>query len=296
MTDDTRSRWENWQLYRREWSRHPWAANNQRRRTAVVLPPPGLALTVLSTWPQSVQIVASGLLVGQVVTITRTPAGSTTATAVRGANGVTMTAGTLLKVDAEAPFGTLLTYRLTVDGIVTAIATVTLALTGGKVALTDAISGDSAEVVVLAWPEKKWDRNSSVFAVAGRNIVVTGQASGFTGTIDLFVETDDAKQNVFSLFQAATSGIVQIRQDGTYDGVDAYLSALSYSEQRYSQDGSDERRILSLDVVETGAWAPTLESPGFTLDDIKAAYVGLTYTDLAAAYSTLLDLALGSFS
>jgi len=297
MTDDLRSRSENWQLYRRDWSRQQWIANHLfRKRNAVALPQPGLSLTLLSTWPQSVQVTAGGLTAGQVVTINRTPAGSTTAVTMRGADAVTMTTDTLTKVDAEAPFGTALTYRLIVDGVTTAIAITTLTLTGGKVALTDAISGDAAEVVVLAWPEKKWERASSVFAVGGRNIVVSGQAAGFTGTIDLFTETNDAKHNVFELFQSATSGIVQIRQDGTYDGVDAYISALSFSEQRYSQDGSDERRILSLDVVETGAWAPTLESPGFTLDDIKAAYVGMTYTDLAAAYGTLLDLALGDFS
>jgi hypothetical protein len=208
---------------------------------------------------------------------------------------VTVTADTLSKVDDEAPFGVLLTYILTVDGVDVASATTTLTLAGGKVALSDAISGDSAEVVVLAWPSKRRERNSSVYAVGGRNIVVSGQRGGFSGTIDLFTETDDSKNNVLDLLQNATSGIIQIRQAGPYDGVDCYVSVLSDDEQRYSQDGSDERRIVSLDVVETGAWAPTLESPGFTLDDIKAAYVGLTYADLAAAYSTLTDIALGSF-
>jgi hypothetical protein len=195
---------------------------------------------------------------------------------------VTVTADTLSKVDDEAPFGVLLTYILTVDGVDVASATTTLTLAG-------------AEVVVLAWPSKRRERNSSVYAVGGRNIVVSGQRGGFSGTIDLFTETDDSKNNVLDLLQNATSGIIQIRQAGPYDGVDCYVSVLSDDEQRYSQDGSDERRIVSLDVVETGAWAPTLESPGFTLDDIKAAYVGLTYADLAAAYSTLTDIALGSF-
>lgn len=293
MTDDTRSRWEKW---RRNYVPHHQIANRLRARTAISLPPPSISLVVLSTWPETVQVLASGLSAGQVALVTRTPAGSTTATTVRGFDNVTTTTRSLLMVDAEAPFGVLLTYALIVDEVAVATATVTLTLSGGKVALTDAISGDAAEVVVLAWPEKRWERPSSVFSVAGRNIVVSGQVSGFTGSIDLFVETIETKRNVLNLLETATGGIVQIRQPGPYDGVDAYFSALSFSEQRYSQDGTDERRILSLDVVETTSWAPTLDSSTFTLGDIAFAYPGGTLQAIANDYLTLQDLAMGDFS
>jgi hypothetical protein len=207
-----------------------------------------------------------------------------------------MTTSLLLTIDNEAPFGVPLTYSLTVDGVVTSTATVTLTLVGGKVALTDAISGESAEVVVLAWPERTWTRNSTVFAVNGRNVVVTGQNSGFTGTIELFTETNDSRNSVLDLLSNATSGIVQIRQDGSYDGVDAYISPLSVVDRRWSQDGSDERRIISVDVVQTGAWGSTLAASAFDLGDIADFYTGETLADFAGDYATLLAAALGSYS
>jgi hypothetical protein len=209
-----------------------------------------------------------------------------------------MTSDALVRADAEAPFGVELTYYLTVDGqdLDTVVYTYTLA--GGKVALSDAISGDAAEVVILAWPGKRRERASSVFAVAGRNIVVSGQRGGFSGTLDVFTETDDAKLNLLDLLQNATSGVLQIRSDRslTSEGVDAYFSVLADDENRWSLDGSDERRIVSLDVVETEPWAPTLDSSTFTYADVAAFYTGDTYADLAADFATYLDVALGDFS
>jgi len=256
---------------------------------------PVLSLTVQGTYPNRVLVVVTGLDVGRLVSITRTPAGSTTRTTIRGANGITTTTDTLVLADAEAPFGVLLTYTLIIDQVDYATATVTLSLT--KAVLTDAISGDAAEVVVLAWPEKRTDRTASVFPVGGRNVVVSGQVGGFTATIDLFVETDDSKNNVLALLRDATSGVVQLRSDQslTSDGFDCYIVAMSWSEQRYSQDGTDERRIISMDATETTPWGGTLESATFNLGDIALAYLGRTLQDIASDYATLLDIALGSF-
>lgn len=255
-----------------------------------------LALTLQTVYPNRVLVSVTGLTVGQLVWITRTPAGSTTPVAVRGASALTATSSTLVLADSEAPFGVLLTYVLNVDQINVASATITLSL--DKVALSDAISGDAAEVVVLAWPEKRTERTASVFSVGGRNVVVSSQVGGFTGTVDIFVETDQSKNNVLNLLRGATSGIIQLRSDQslTSDGVDCYFVAQSWSEQRYSQDGTDERRIISMDVVETTTWAPTLDSSTFTLADIAAAYPGGTLQDISDDYSTLLALALGDFS
>jgi len=292
MTDDTRSRWENWQLYRRD--RHA-AYRTYALQRRISMPRPSFSLTIQPTYPNRVLVSVVGLEVGQLVTITRTPAGSTTRTTIRGADAITATGSTLVLVDAEVPFGVQLTYYLTVDQLDVASATTTVSLTG--VALSDAISGDAAQVVILAWPEKRTERTASVFAVGGRNIVVSGQIGGFSSTIDLFTETDDSKNNVLELLTSATSGILQLRSDQstTSDGVDCYIVATAWGEQRYSQDGSDERRIISLDVVSTTPWGPTLESSTYTLQDIADAYAGSALADLAADYTTLLDLALGTF-
>jgi hypothetical protein len=209
-----------------------------------------------------------------------------------------MTTVTAVATDAEQPFGVLLTYYLTIDGFDNDTATITTNLSGGKVALTDAISGDSAEVVVLSWPSKKRTRKSSVFEVGGRNVVVSGHRSGFSGTIELFAETTDSVNGILDLIENATSSILQIRQSGTYDGFDSYISVLSDDEVRYSQDGSDERRILALEVVEVERWADVLGSSSeFDLADIYAAFPPPDdLADLASAYATLLDISLGNFS
>jgi hypothetical protein len=262
-----------------------------------------ITLTELTeAWPSRVRILASGLAEGQVVTVSRTTPSSTARTIVRGAELVEVDDSNLILNDLEQPYGTLLTYYLTIggelDGVDNDTATITTTLEGGKVALTDAISGDAAEVVVLGWPSKRRERQSSVFAIGGRNIVVSGQRSGWSGTIELFTETDESKASVLEILDSATSGILQIRQSGTYDGVDSYFSVLVDEEQRYSQDGSDERRIISLDSVETTAWASALPSADlFDLDDIATVYFGLTLDDLEDDYpGTLLDIALGDFS
>jgi hypothetical protein len=253
-------------------------------------------------WPSRVRILASGLAEGQVVTVSRTTPSSTVRTIVRGAELVEVDDSNLILNDLEQPYGTLLTYYLTIggelDGVDNDTATITTTLEGGKVALTDAISGDAAEVVVLGWPSKRRERQSSVFAIGGRNIVVSGQRSGWSGTIEVFTETDESKANVLDMLDSATSGILQIRQSGVYDGVDSYFSVLVDEEQRYSQDGSDERRIISLDSVETTPWASALPSADlFDLDDIATVYFGLTLDDLEDDYpGTLLDIALGDFS
>lgn len=282
------------------------------RRFAAILPPPApprvwirrgfkeplFTLTVQDVYPNRVLISADRLEVGQVVSVTRTVAGSTVRTAVRGGDDVAVTSDALVLVDAEAPQGVLLTYRLTVDNVDYGSASLTLTLAGGRVALSDSISGNAAEVVILAWPEKRVERSSSVFPVGGRNIVVSGLSSGFTSTVDLFVETDASKNNVLDLLRNATSGILQLRSDqsATSDGADCYFAATSWNESRYSQDGTDERRIISVDVVETGPWGPGFSVPGFTLQDLADSYPNETLADLAADYTTLLSIALGDFS
>lgn len=173
----------------------------------------------------------------------------------------------------------------------------TVALAGGKVVLSDAVSGAAAEVVVLAWPDKRRARRTSVYAVGGRNIVVSGPRGGFESSLELFVETEEQRVAVDDLLQTATSGILQIRQPGGYYTVDCYVAIPVDTETRWSQDGSDERRVITLDVIETRPWAPKLASSTFTLGDIPLAYpAGATLADLAADYDTLLDIARGDFS
>ena len=300
MTDDTRSRWELWP-YREPWRRHHWVANNVQRMRRLALPGPSLTLVVQDeVYPARVQVTATNLTIGDVITISRSAAGSTTRVAIRGANEITAASTTLVLSDAEQPFGVELTYRLTIGETTeeqrdVAEATVTVTLVGGKVVLSDAIAGNAVEVVVLSWPSKRRTRPTSVFPVAGRNIVVSGTRGQFEGTIELFCETTAEVEAVNALLQSATSGVLQLRQAGPYDGVDCYFVTTSDDETRYSQDGSDERRVYALDVIETTAWTFTQSSGTYTLQDIADYYSGYTLATLAADYPTLLAIAGGSY-
>jgi hypothetical protein len=258
-----------------------------------------MTLTVVSdTFPDTIRVSLGGLTSGQLVTVTRTPAGATDRTVVRGFDEYTTLTTALVRTDAEAPFGVTLTYTLTIDELDSVSASTTISVTG--VVLSDAVSGDAAQAVILAWPDKRIERSVSVYPIGGRNIVVSGATGGFSSSIDLFTETDDSKNNVLNLLGNATSGIIQIRSDRslTSDGVDCYVVPTSWAETRFSQDGSDERRVITMDVVESTPWANTLDSYVFDLGDIDLAYAGRTYADLAADYAglTLADLAVGDFS
>jgi len=255
--------------------------------------------TLTDSYPDRIKVTVTGLTSGQLVSVTRTPAGDTTRVAVRGLDDATVTTAAVVRNDAELPFGVALTYILTVDEV-DALSVSQIALSLAKVALSDAITGHGAEVVILAWPEKRTERSVSVFPIGGRNIVVSGDVGGFSSAIDVFVETDDSKNNVLDLIKNATSGVIQIRSDRTLtsDGVDCYVVPTAWGETRFSQDGSDERRVISMDVVESTSWGATLDAYTFSLADIAAAYPGGDLSDIAADYpgGTLLSIAIADFS
>lgn len=251
--------------------------------------------TAQDVYPPRVLVAVTGLTLGDDVVVYRQVAGQRTPVRAGSAEDVADTS--FLVIDAELPFGVPVTYVAVVNGADTYETTAdTYTLPGGKVAVSDAIQALAAEVVILAWPEKTYPRQVSVFQVGGRNAVVSGPIGQASGTIELFVETTSASRNLDEVLRAATEGVVQIRQPGGYDGVDSYQAVLSATERRFSQDGSDERRIWSLDAAETDGWSPGLVARGFTYDDLAAAYTGLDYDDLEGDYATYLDLARADLS
>jgi hypothetical protein len=258
-----------------------------------------LTATELDVYPPRVNLAASGLAEGSTVTIYRTLPGSTVRTPVRGAEDRDITSDGIIVQDAEAPFGVLLTYTLEADGIDVGTDTITLDIGMNGVALSDAISGNAAEVRIIAWPDKTTSRQNSVFAVGGRNVVVVGERGQSSSTLEVFTETEESRLNLIDLLTNATSGIIQLRAgraDGkVYYGVDGYYAVLSDTETRWSQDGSDERRRFSLDVAEVDGWAAALDVSEFTYQDVADAYDGLTYNDLAGDYATYLDMGQGDF-
>lgn len=253
-----------------------------------------LTAAVQNVYPPRVLLTATGLDIGSGVTIWRVVAGQRTA--VRGVAAVAGLATTLVVVDAEIPFGVPVSYVLTIVTDDSVTASVTYTLPGGNVAITDAVTGLAAEVRLLAWPEQARNAVASVFVVDRKNIVVNGGIGQYQSSIDVFTETTAGANMLQSVLNSATAGVVQIRQPGGYDGVDGYLAVLGASKKRFSQDGSDQRRTWTLDVVEVDAWASSLLGRGFTYQDVINKYAGLTYAQWSAAYATYLLAQQGDYS
>lgn len=264
-------------------------------RAVVLALKPAATLTVTEqvVYPTRVLISVTDLTLGDAVELYRVVSG--VRTAVRAATSAAVTDPSFLRVDAELPFGIPVSYVAVVNGVEYASAAVTYTLAGGKVALSDAVAGLSAEVVILAWPGKDYEPRSTTFRVGGRNLVVSGSRGMYAGTIELYIATTSSLANLYALLDGATEAIVQMRQPGGYDGVDSYVVVTAPRERRFSQDGSDPRRIVALDVVEVETWADTLAAASFTYADLDAAYTGLTYANLALDYATYLALAQASF-
>jgi len=265
-----------------------------------------LALTPAATFAVSVQdgvyppralVSISGLVGGELIDLYRVIAGVRTqirgGDIVQSPNPGDVDQEAYVIVDAELPFGVAMHWEAVVNNTATYTSqTETITLPGGKVVVSDAIAGLAAEVVIASWPEKRTERRTSVYRLAnGKTKVVSAPPAQFTGTIELFTATDIARRNLVEVLENATCNIVQIRQPGGYNDVDCYVSPLSYTVRRYSQDGSDDRRIFSLDVAEVDAWSAEFDARGYTLQDLADAYTGLTLADLAGDYTSMLALA-----
>lgn len=263
--------------------------------TGVTIVTPSITATEQDSWPPRVLVTGEDVETDDVVTFYRVVA--STRTAVRGANAVTAGDTALVRRDAELPFGTVLSYVMDLNGEEEyATGTLTVDLPGGKVALTDAVTGAAAEVEITSWPEKRTERPASTFVVGGRNVAVMGLRPGFTSGIEIETDTDAGRENLDALLDSATSGVLQLRQDGSYGGVDCYVAVLSSTERRRDEtDGLDERRVWTLDVVEVEPWAADVEAAGYTWQDLIDAYTGLTWQDVIDDHDTWLDVVRAEF-
>lgn len=256
--------------------------------------PVAIAVDTQSTYPPRVLVSVTGLTLGDEVQVSRTVGGIDTP--LRGGYTDSADDTSFLVIDSELPFGVPVTHKALVNGTTTYTAgPTTYTLTGNKVALSDAVGGLSAEVVILAWDALTYERQSSVFRVGGRNVVVSGELGQPTSVLELYVEAYSSTENLRQLLEDATEGVIQIRQAGGYDGVDSYQAVVGASERRFSQDGTDERRIWSLTVAEVEGWGEALEAVGYTLADLDAAYTGLTLADINSDFATLLEIAQAEF-
>lgn len=256
-----------------------------------------LVVTEQDVYPPRVTIAVSGLTLGDQLEIFREVGGNRTA--IRGGYVFSVTDTGFVVVDAELPFGAPVRYVAVVNGAVEYVdGPTTYTLPGGKVVLSDAIGGGSAEVAILAAAARTTTRDSARFRAGGRNLVVSAPFGQGEGSYDLFTETTVARDGLIALLTEATEGVTQIRQPltGVYDGVDAYLAVDRFTETRWSQDGSDPRRVITIEFAEVTGWAADLTARGFTYAEVEAYYSGITYASAAGDYVTYLDALQGDFS
>ncbi|MGW9025928.1 hypothetical protein ACWGQ5_17330 [Streptomyces sp. NPDC055722] len=257
------------------------------------------ASSVLTASPQSVfpprnLVAATSLLGDDFVTATLYRQVGGQLMTVRAAGGVDVTgASSLLRVDAEQPFGVPVTYAadLTdVNGTVWRVVSAAITSTVTSDVISDAVQGTGAAVTIQAWPDKKRDRDGTVFNVGGRLVAVTRQRSGAQATVTVRTLTDADGDDLQDVLNGATEGVLLIRKQTTMPGVDNYLAVLSDSEDR---TWYNPVRYWTLDTIETEPWPDFMEAAGFTLADVAANYS--TLADLAADFTTLLAIALFDF-
>lgn len=254
-----------------------------------------ITLIAQDVWPTRVLVSVTGILPGDPVAIYRVVGGERTL--IQGGQTDAATDVAFLRVDAQLPFGIPVAYLAEINGGETTTSTTTYTLVGGNVAVTDAITGLGAEVLIGAWPEKVYDPQATVFRAGGRNIVVSGGGLGqFESDVEIPTLTTAAAEQLRLVFDQATQGIVQVRQPGGYDDVDCYVAITAYRSRRWSQEGQDQKRLHIVHLVEADGWAAALQASGFTYQDVADTYAGLTYADLAADFPTYLALAQGDFS
>ncbi|WP_435589811.1 carbohydrate binding domain-containing protein [Micromonospora aurantiaca (nom. illeg.)] len=231
-----------------------------------------ITAVVQDTWPPRVLVSVTGLTLGDGVALHRVAAGQRTP--VRAGVDDAVTDTSFLRTDAELPFGVPVSYLAVVnDADEYATTPATIALPGGKVAVTDAITGATAEVWILSGVDPDFQRRASVFQVGGRTVVVSGDWGMYSGDLELITETTAGVEALLALFAGTTEGVVQVRQPGGYDGIDAYLAVLGATTRRLSpRSGRDPRRITTAQVNQVESWAPLLEARGTTLQNVADAY------------------------
>jgi hypothetical protein len=218
----------------------------------------------------------------------------TTHTAVRAASIVAAT-GTdaLLRVDAEQPFGVAVSYAadLTdVNGDTWTVTSGSVTSTVTADVISDAIQALGANVKIETPLDRKRDRDATTFQVGGRYVVVGRRRSPAQATITVRTESDADGDNLQTVLDNATDGIVMIRKQTVLDRLDGHYAIVSDTESPTWYDGY---RWWTLEAVEVEGWADSLEAAGFTLQDIANNYTQLQ--DISAANATLLILAQRSF-
>ncbi|MGZ0231108.1 hypothetical protein [Streptomyces sp. CPS1] len=256
-----------------------------------------IAASPQSVFPPRNLVSATGLAGDDIVTATLYRQDGTGLTPVRAASGIDVTGqSSLLRVDAEQPFGVSITYTAALTdlyGQQWTISSGPITSTVPSDVISDAIRGVGAAIHIEDWADKKRTRDATVFNINGRLVVVGKARSAAQATITVSTDTNDDGDALQAVLAAATEGTILIRARTSITGVDGWLALLSDDERRNWQT---EYREWDLETAEADPWPDTLEAAGFTLQDIADNFTTLQdIADFFGPGGTLLDIAMYDF-
>ena len=243
--------------------------------------------TAQSVFPPRNLVSATGLTDDDIVTATLYRQVGTALTPVRAASNIDVTGqATLLRVDAEQPFGVSMNYAAVltdVNGAQWIVYSGPITSTVTSDVISDAIRGVGAAVKVEAPLGWKRDRDATQFNINGR-IVVQGKArSSRSGTITVRTETDDDGDALNEVLDGATEGVILVRKQNSLSRLDGTYALIDDSED---PNWYDAYRWFQLNVVQADDWPDVMEAAGFTLQDIANNFS--TLSDIAAFFTTNL--------
>ncbi|MGW0993537.1 hypothetical protein ACWD5V_09540 [Streptomyces sp. NPDC002523] len=255
----------------------------------------GVTATAQSVFPPRNLVSATGLTGDDIVTATLYRQAGTNLTPVRAASSIDVTGqSSLLRVDAEQPFGVSLNYAAVltdINGNQWTVYSSPITSTVSSDVVSDAIRGIGAAVKIespLGW---KRDRDATQFNINGRIVVVGKPRSARSGTITVRTETDGDGDALNSVLDNATEGVILVRRQNSLARLDGTYALIDDSED---PNWYDEFRWFQLNVVQADDWPDVMEAAGFTLADIAANFS--TLADIAAFFTTnLLAIALYDF-
>lgn len=257
-----------------------------------------LAATVQNVFPPRVLVSLTGILADSIDTVTIYRIAGGVRTGLRGAIGLDTTGiDAVVRVDGETPFGIPIQYvavLVNTSGTVYEAYSATLTVTvAANFVISDAINALGVKVTVEQWPAWKRTRDAATFNVNGRLIAVSKPRSKKVSTLVARTDTDSDGDKLNDLLDAATSGVVLIRQSLGIGGFDAYLAVTDDTEDR---QWYEPRRWWTFETAQVDPWPPSLEARGFTLGDLATAYQGGMLADIAGDFTTLLAIAQAEFT
>jgi hypothetical protein len=243
-----------------------------------------------SVFPPRNLVSATGLTGDDIVTATLYRQDGTALTPVRAASNLDVTGqDTLLRVDAEQPFGVSINYAAVltdVNGIQWTVYSGPITSTVTSDVISDAIRGVGAAVKIEAPLGGKRDRNATTFNINGRIVVVGKPRSAPSATITVRTETGTDGDALNELLDSLTEGVFLLRRQTSEARLDGTYALTDDSED---PNWYDEFRWFQLNVVKADDWPDVLEAAGFTLQDVADNFS--TLGDIAAFFATLLAIA-----